>query len=219
MKKASGIINIVLLILVCILFFLHFDSKKITNEKFVQLEKKETPVIADNQLDISKEIEPEISIDTASIKTQDGNIVYYDQEVLFKKSKWISGLINDISNKTGVVEQEFKLKQQAFEKTMNDLNTQSQTATEFDMQRLQGQAQSEQQIILEAEQNAKTKLEKLNFELNQKVENRIMKVIDKIQESAKFDYVLVRSEYVKSVFSYNESLNITESLIKGTDGK
>ncbi len=211
MKKASGIINIVLGIAVLILFYLHFSSAKSYEEKIQNLES-------------SKEIKEDVEeapvlLDASDLPAYAGAVAYIDQNTLYTKCKNIKSQIDKAENRIKQLQSNYQEKYMEFQKKSQELNTSAQTANEYERSKLENEYVSIQNEMQTYDQNIQNQVLQLESELQAGVKKTIKSAIEKINDGGHFDYVMLYTEQLEFLIPFNDSLNITNIVIESIDGK
>ncbi|MEZ5053178.1 MAG: OmpH family outer membrane protein [Chitinophagales bacterium] len=189
MKNISLALNTVLFLLVGILFYLHFSSKKQTA----------TPqVIKSDGKNITV---PQIAyIDIDSFQT------HYDY---FKTGK------AKLEAKQKSMESELERSMSAFQAEYNSLVQKAQTMTEEEGMAAQQKLMEKQQKIEERKQSMEMQFMKETQDFNVELQERIVAYLKKYNANGAYTYILPYSKETINLLYVNDAYNITTDVLKG----
>jgi len=205
MKKAGTVLNIVLLIAVAVLFYLHFSSAKV--EAVPAEVSKNDPVVV-----IEDSLTKFMSLDS-NIAVKPIKIAYVNNDSLNKKLTMLRDVENriaqketelqgNIESKKKSYERNYKSKISEFESKKNQYTIKAPTLTDKQLEAEQGKLMELQNEIMQMEQTLQQKMYQFSQEQEQEymimkseeMENYYLKVQSFCQSFAKtlgFDFILI----------------------------
>lgn len=194
MKNISIALNVLLLAAVAYLYFLHFSANK-------------TP-------DTSGQAKASAKPSTEALKIP--VIVYINEDSLLEKYEYFQVKKKELSAREKQADASLKAKGKALEKEFMSVQERIQKGLlapnqiAGEEQRL---AQKQQAIMIEQERVTKElmdKTQKINLDLRDKVKG----LLDSLQATKKYDYILSYGGMASSVLMVNDSLDITSEVLQ-----
>ena len=208
MKQASGILNIVLIIAVLILFFLHFDSNKSYETRIAAIENSST----------GKDSTAAV-IDMNDLPAYAGAVVYINQDSLNENCKKIKKKAEQAQKKVTKLQNDYNTKKATAEQKLLELDQKSQTANQFEMAKLQGEFQRIQLEFQQYEQKIQKQLLDIEGKNYTILKTYVVDAIERVNTNGHFDYVMIYNEQADFILPFNDSLDITNLIIQEIDGK
>lgn len=208
MKKAGAITNIILMIAVAILFFLHFDSEKhdLANEsvKTEESANEKVEIISNENL--------------AEVPSMRG-MYYIDQDSLSFKSLKLKKLIEQNQTKIKGLETTYQNAMTEFQQYDSQMAIKAQTADAFQRGQIENEYKRKAYELSQLEQNTQQKLLTIQTEFSKTLKKLIVDGIDAVNTEKKFTYVLMSSTTIDIVLPVDKSLNITNQVAAAIDAK
>jgi outer membrane protein len=191
MKKASLVINVVLLVAVAALYVLHFSSDKTSKPK-INLEETATASLASN------------------------GIVYINIDSVLNNYDMYADIMANLQNKLSTKEAELQSKQRTFEKNVADFQNKVNKGlvTRSEAAQIEQNLGVEQQTLMQLQQQAQYELAEEEQVAQRKVLNSIMDYLKSLETEQQFQFVL-GTTFGGNVLYANDNLNITQAVIEG----
>jgi len=205
MKKAGTVLNIVLLIAVAVLFYLHFSSAKVEAVP-AEVSKNDPVVVVEDSLTKFMSLDSNIAVKPIKI-------AYVNNDSLNKKLTMLRDVENriaqketelqgNIESKKKSYERNYKSKISEFESKKNQYTIKAPTLTDKQLEAEQGKLMELQNEIMQMEQTLQQKMYQFSQEQEQEymimkseeMENYYLKVQSFCQSFAKtlgFDFILI----------------------------
>ena len=205
MKKAGAITNIILMIAVAILFFLHFDSEKqgLKREEQAKEEKEEVNLVEPSE---------------ALVSGAKG-MYYIDQDSLYQISTVLKKLIEKNQTKILGLETKYQKAMNDFQVYDNQMATKVQTANAFERSQLENEYKRKAYDLSLLEQDTQKKLLNIQTTFTQSLISKIIAGINQLNSEGQFTYVLMSSSTIDIVLPVDTSLNITKQVASVIDKK
>ncbi|MDB2363891.1 OmpH family outer membrane protein [Flavobacteriales bacterium] len=205
MKKAGAITNIILMIAVAILFFLHFDSEKqgLKREEQAKEEKEEVNLVEPSE---------------ALVSGAKG-MYYIDQDSLYQISTVLKKLIEKNQTKILGLETQYQKAMNDFQVYDNQMATKVQTANAFERSQLENEYKRKAYDLSLLEQDTQKKLLNIQTTFTQSLKSKIIAGINQLNSEGQFTYVLMSSSTIDIVLPVDTSLNITKQVASVIDKK
>ena len=205
MKKAGAITNIILMIAVAILFFLHFDSEKqgLKREEQAKEEKEEVNLVEPSE---------------ALVSGAKG-MYYIDQDSLYQISTVLKKLIEKNQTKILGLETQYQKAMNDFQVYDNQMATKVQTANAFERSQLENEYKRKAYDLSLLEQDTQKKLLNTQTTFTQSLKSKIIAGINQLNSEGQFTYVLMSSSTIDIVLPVDTSLNITKQVASVIDKK
>lgn len=194
MKKLSLILNAVLFVLVAVLFYLHFNTKK----NFIAA--KETNA---NATEGKPSGSNSLSIAYVNIDSLEAHYAYFQQKK-GELDKEQASIQNDLSSRARTLQNE-----------VATLQKKAATMTQAQGEAAQKSIMQKQQALQQREQDLRQKFmqEQQNFNLD--LHNRLSTFLKKYNENKHYSYILSYSEMASDILLKDTAYNITADVIKG----
>lgn len=196
MKKANLIINIVLVIALGALYFLHFKGDTDKN-------KPNTPTSANSQ-----------------VKTEAGPIAYVKIDSLLNSMKMYADVNDQLTSKQQKLETTFATQYQSFEKEVADFQNKVSKGllTRREAQELEAQLGAKQQDLENQRNNFSVELQEEGMVSQNKVINYIMEYLTEYNSDNRFSMIFSYSFGGGLLFA-DEGLDITSEVLEGINIK
>jgi outer membrane protein len=193
MKHISTILNVVLLVAVGVLFYLHFAGNK-----------KSTGTVSKSGA---------ATTNTNSASSPKGNIAYIEIDSLHENYTYYKNLKGELERKQKAANNELEEKQRRYQTRMQQLQQKAPTMTQQEQE-----AAGQELAGLERDiQNRSKELDKDLFDLTNTMKKNVLKKVQdflaEYNKDKRFDYIL--SYEPGFMFYKDESLNITGDVVKG----
>ncbi len=189
MKNLSYILNAILFVLVGVLFYLHFSSKKSINQPQV------------------------IKTDGKTVTVP--QIAYVDLDSLQENYTFFKIKKAELESKQKSMEAELNRSVSAFQSEYQSLVQKAQTMTEEEGMAAQEKLQKKQQDIEMRRQSMESKFMSETADFNMKLQEKIVAFLKKYNEDGKYSYILPYAKDQINLLYVNEAYNITGDVIKG----
>ncbi|MFL5741123.1 MAG: OmpH family outer membrane protein [Flavisolibacter sp.] len=192
MKNAALILNAVLLVLVGVLFYLHFSDRK---KEISKVEGVKTAAVSDNQFKIG----------------------YFEWDSLENNAdlcKQIKEEINQLDDRNEKAKQRLR---QMYQNKVNSYSrnmsqTESETATK-DIQKMEMDIRNQMQSLDE-------ELQAFSYRKQQELKNKIEEYLKEYNKSRGYSFIMAYEPVNQGLLYYRDSVyNITNDLIKGLNQK
>ncbi len=196
MKKVNLIINIVLVVAIGILYFLHFKG------------------------DTSKSEPAKAKIATSAINTNDGPIAYIKIDSLLSNMKMYADVNEQLTSKQQKLETTFATQYQAFEKEVADFQNKVSKGllTRREAQELEAQLGAKQSELENQRNNYSVELQEEGTVSQNKVINYLMEYLVEYNSDNKYSLIFSYSFGGGLLFADN-SLDITTQVLEGINLK
>ena len=193
MKNASLVLNIVLLVAVAVLFYLHFSSNK----------KVETTKVASSQ-----------SNSKGSVPAGDFRIAYFDIDSLQEKYEYFKDVSADIKTKEASVTSQLNSLQETYQKRMRELQEKSATMTQAEGEAAQREYVQMQQKFQQRQMALEQDLKKQQLDMMTSVRNRIENYLKEFNKEKGYAFIL--SYEPGFMLYYRDTVyDITDDVIAG----
>lgn len=196
MKKITLVLNIVLLIAVAILYYLHFSCK------------------SNNKHECKKNVSG-----TALNNSHKPIIAYVDLDSMNEK-------IGYIKKNRLALEQEQKSIESEWEGSYRDLENQKNNFLKKSSSITQSQAESFQKILLDQQQRVDTKKQMLTQQLNEKsykfledIQKQLKQYLEEYNQNKGYAFILTVGNGLDYMVYKDSSLNITDDVVEGMNEK
>lgn len=192
MKKASFILNIVLLLAVTVLFILFFTNKS-------------------KQAQISR---TESSIESLA---PTGSIVYIQMDTLVNQYDMFNDLRSEVEGKFNAIQNDLNKKSRAFENDAKSFQEKMQKGllTRSQAENVQLELQSRQQSLQEYSQQKQMEMAEEERVMVNLVMNAIKEYLKVYNETKQYSLIITTSIATNVVIDSNPSLNITDEVLNG----
>jgi len=193
MKQFSVILNVVLLVAVGVLFYLHFSSNKKTAKGAVPA-KTEGATTAENTV-------------------PHGNIAYIEIDSLHENYTYYKNLKADLERKQKAGVNELEDKQKRFQSRAAQLQQQAPAMTPQQQEAAGAEIEQMQQAFEKRKQELDNELFTLTNNMKKNVLQKVQDFLADYNKDKRFDYIL---SYEPGFMFYKDStLNITSDVVKG----
>lgn len=194
MKNASLILNLVLLIAVAILFYLHFSGKKTTAT---------TRVASSNQKGV--------------VANGDFKIAYFDMDTINNSFMLIKDVKSELSREEEKINVELTRLQKSYNDKITQYQGQSQNMSQVESEKANRDILQLQDKIRSTKQNMEAKYQDLYMRKMQDVKLKVEEYLKEFNKDKGFAYILA---YEPGFIFYRDStLNITDDIIAGLNDK
>ena len=208
MKKAGAITNIILMIAVAILFFLHFDSEK----QEIQKEEAKSEETSESKVEI---LNPDSLHTIPAVR----GMYYIDQDSLSLKSVKLKNLIERNQTKIQGLENTYQKAMSDFQQYDSQMAIKAQTADVFQRGQIESEYKRKAYDLSKLEQETQQKLLNIQTEFSKTLKKLIVDGIDAVNTENQFTYVLMSSTTIDIVLPVDKSLNITNQVAAAIDAK
>lgn len=204
MKNTSLIINIVLVIAVAVLYYLHFSCASScvpANTDEVVLEEDDepaTPVISKNGF---------------------ANVGYINIDSLQDKYDFYEVLIQKLKAKQTKYESEIAGKMGAFEKKVKDFQQKASTMTQFEGQMKQQELAEEEQKLYKLREDFAGKFQEEEAKLNDEFQKTVQAYIQKHNKTTNYDIIIGASQLGNIVLDFKPEIDITQHVVDGLNAE
>lgn len=201
-QQISLILNIVLLIAVGILYFLHFKSKS----------ENTAPISAVSTKDSLQEVEVPI---IRNVGATTGKIVYINYDSLVENYEFFTKIQKDLETKLRNSEAELLQKQKKFEEDYQFYMQNQAMMTDQHRQSKEQQLKADQQKLIDMQQQKAQQLANQEQDLNEKLLSNLYGYFNKLAKQNNFAYILTYKKGMPGVVYGTDSLEITKEVIEG----
>lgn len=198
MKKVSLVLNIVLIIAVGVLYFLHFNSQQ-----------KVTKI--DDQVD---------SLAVEENAAPNGSIVYVNIDTLLQNYDMYYDLSADLNSKQKKLEAELTSKSKTYQQGVSDYQNKVQKGliTRSTAQEIEQQLMQEQQNLMQLRDNMSQQLSEEQQVMNRQLINNIMEYLKKFNKDHDYKYIMSNSFGGPLLYS-DKALDITREVLRGINAE
>lgn len=198
MKNLSLILNIILVIAVIVLFYLHFKKKG-----------GQTIVTNGNETEIDTSLSTPV---TKEVKSS--NIVYVNSDSLWEKYEYVKNVKAELERERKNSETQFESRVHGLEKEYNELKEKAQFMTQEQGMQKQQELMLKEQKLAEYRDNISEKLLKNEQEKNDALQKSILDYMKKNYDNSNYTYILGYSRGGGILYA-KDSLDITREVIEG----
>ena len=198
MKKVSLVLNIVLIIAVGVLYFLHFNNQhKVTK--------------IDDQVD---------SLAVEENAAPNGEIVYVNIDTLLQNYDMYYDLSADLNSKQKKLEAELNSKSKSYQQGVSDYQNKVQKGlvTRSTAQQMEQQLMQEQQNLMQLRDNMSQQLAEEQQVMNRQLINNIIEYLKKYNKDHNYKYIISNSFGGPLLYS-NKTLDITRDVLNGINAQ
>lgn len=195
MKKLSLILNVILLILVAVLFYLHFSTKQNSTRP------------QDGNTVVSSPITSHLSIAYVNIDSLEAHYGYFKQKQA-ELSKEQQSIQNDLSGRARTLQNE-----------VAQLQKKATTMTQAEGEAAQQSIMQKQQALQQREQDLRQRFLQDQQNFNIDLHNRLSAYLKKYNEHKHYTYILSYSEMASDILLKDTAFDITEDVIKGLNAE
>lgn len=202
-QQISLILNIVLIIAVGVLYFLHFNSKSENNNAPIT-----TVAVKDSLQDI------EVPVIRNMGSTSD-KIVFINYDSLVENYEFFKKIQKDIETKLRNSEAELLQKQKKLEEDYQFYMQNQAMMTEQHRVSKEQQLKADNDKLIAMQQQKSLQLANQEQELNEKLLNNLYGYFNKLAKQNNFAYILTYKKGMPGVVYGTDSLDITKEVIQG----
>lgn len=202
-QQISLILNIVLIIAVGVLYFLHFNSKSKNNNAPIT-----TVAVKDSLQDI------EVPVIRNMGSTSD-KIVFINYDSLVENYEFFKKIQKDIETKLRNSEAELLQKQKKLEEDYQFYMQNQAMMTEQHRVSKEQQLKADNDKLIAMQQQKSLQLANQEQELNEKLLNNLYGYFNKLAKQNNFAYILTYKKGMPGVVYGTDSLDITKEVIQG----
>jgi len=197
MKNLSVGLNVILVIAVAILYYLHFSSTKLTEDVITEptVEVIEKPVLSSEKI-VSK-------------------IGYINTDSLRANYKLYKELIDKLKRREKKYEKELNSKSLAFEKEVMAFQQKAPTMTQFEGQMRQKELAKKEKELYGLQEKFAIKFQNEQTKLDDKFQKTVNDFIKNYNKDAAYNIIIGASKMGNVVLDYNEGINITTEVVGG----
>lgn len=202
MKNLSAILNVILLIAVIVLFYLHFSSHK-----------GAIGTTTDNDSTGATSV-------TLTSKVKDGRIYFINIDSLNKNYELMKDLMQQLNAKETSLQTDYQRAGMQYEKEGMDYQKRlnDNTITIEEARQIEARLKSQEQYIINLEEAMK-KLRKEAEGHQISLQNEIDTFMEQYGKEKNIDYVLGYSNVIRTLFYANDSLDITNEVLAGLNAR
>jgi len=205
MKNLSFGLNIILLIAVLVLYYLHFTG----NASALSGSNTTDPVLSDE----SSKIEGDSSI-------ANGQIAYIDVDSLHSSYKYYSDLVDKLKLKQKKYERELAAKGSSFEKKYKEFREKAPTMSQFEGQMKQEELALEEEKLYKMREDFSLKFKAEEGKLNSQFQKKIKDFLEELNREAGYTVILGGgSEMGCLILDYQKTIDITKEVVEGLNGE
>lgn len=187
MKQLSIALNILLLVLVAILFYLHFDSR---NKQVVPVQTKATIV-----------------------PTPGSRIAYFEMDSLQENYTYFKEALNQLKQKEQVMNNELVGLEKSYQKKINEWQQKGASMSQAEADAAQRENAQMQQNYQVRKQAMEEGFAKQSMEFKKDIKNKIEVFLKSYNTEKKYSYIL--SYEPDFIFLRDTTMNITGDLVRG----
>ena len=198
MKQLSLVLNVVLLVAVGILYYLHFSKKDSGNTKPAVV--RAAPVSSDGQV-----VAPLIA--------------YVELDSLNEKITFIKNKRKELEEKQKTIEQEWENGYRDLERQRDNFLKRGNSITQEEAQQMQMSLMSQQEKIDERKQTKVQKLSERSFNAMDDIQKKLKEFMEEYNREKNYMYILTTGTGLDYLVYKDSTLNITKDVIEGMNQK
>ena len=192
MKNTSNIINVILIIAVGILFYLHFADKK-------QVEKK-----------------PNLPVAKVANKSNNNmSIAYFDLDSLNENISYIKNNRKQMESEQQAIENEWENAYRNLEKQKNDFLKRGASITQSEAEVFQNKLLQQQEEVDTKKQNASQRLNQRSYKFSEELQQKLKKFLADYNKDKVYNYIFTVGTGLDYLIYKDSSMNITKDVIDG----
>ena len=192
MKNTSNIINVILIIAVGILFYLHFADKK-------QVEKKPNLPVAN----------------VANKSNNNMSIAYFDLDSLNENISYIKNNRKQMESEQQAIENEWENAYRNLEKQKNDFLKRGASITQSEAEVFQNKLLQQQEEVVTQKQNASQRLNQRSYKFSEELQQKLKKFLEDYNKDKVYNYIFTVGTGLDYLIYKDSSMNITKDVIDG----
>jgi outer membrane protein len=192
MKNTSNIINVILIIAVGILFYLHFADKK-------QVEKKPNLPVAN----------------VANKSNNNMSIAYFDLDSLNENISYIKNNRKQMESEQQAIENEWENAYRNLEKQKNDFLKRGASITQSEAEVFQNKLLQQQEEVDTKKQNASQRLNQRSYKFSEELQQKLKKFLEDYNKDKVYNYIFTVGTGLDYLIYKDSSMNITKDVIDG----
>lgn len=194
MNKTPLYLNIILILAVGVLFYLHFSDK-------------------------SKGSKKNEAVSVAKSDPSGISIAYLDLDSLNEKVSYIKKKRKDLESEQLSIETEWENGYRNLENQKNNFLKRGNAITQEEAQKFQASLISQQQQVDGKKQSQLQKLNEKSVSLMDNIQKQLKGFLEEYNKEKKYTYILTTGGGLDYIIHKDSSLNITEDVIKGMNEK
>ncbi|HML59248.1 MAG TPA: OmpH family outer membrane protein [Ferruginibacter sp.] len=198
MKQLSLVLNVVLLVAVGILYYLHFSKKDSGNTKPAVVHA--APVSSDGQV-----VAPLIA--------------YVELDSLNEKITFIKNKRKELEAEQKTIEQEWENGYRDLERQRDNFLKRGNSITQEEAQQMQMSLMSQQEKIDERKQTKVQKLSERSFNAMDDIQKKLKEFMEEYNREKNYMYILTTGTGLDYLVYKDSTLNITNDVIEGMNQK
>lgn len=188
MKQLSIALNILLLVLVAILFYLHFDSRK-------------------------KQVIPLQTNTTNTTPVAGSRIAYFEMDSLQENYNYFKDALNQLKQKEQVMNNELVGLERSYQKRINEWQQKGASMSQAEADAAQRENAQMQQNYQVRKQAMEESFAKQSMEFKKDIKNKIEAFLKTYNKEKNYSYIL--SYEPDFIFLRDTTMNITGDLVRG----
>ncbi len=197
MKNLSMGLNVVLVVAVAILYFLHFSDKKTSTTKA-----KFTP---------SRSQDSSVAVNAA--------IAYVELDSLNEHISYIKNKRKELEAEQKAIETEWNSSYKVMENKKNNFLKKGESITQEMAQQFQGELMQEQQQVDDKRQSLTQRLNEKSYKFMEDVQQKLKEFLEAYNSEKNFMYIFTTGTGLDYMVYKDSSLNITADVIAGMNEK
>ena len=196
MKNASLVLNVVLLLAVAVLFYLHFSSNKTSSPTKVASTQNRTP---------------------GTVTPGDVRIAYFEMDSLNNSFALVKEVKAELSREEERMNSELARLQKSYNDKFTQYQSQAQTMSSQESENANRDIVQMQQKFASAKQQMEMRMQDLSMRKMQEVKNKVEEFLKEYNKTKGYTYILA---YEPGFMFYRDSsYDITGDLVKGLNAK
>ena len=195
MKNLSLVLNVVLIIAVGILYYLHFSQKKPVTKSYVSQ-----------------------TTGTSSAVSK-GQIGYIDLDSLMESITFIKNKRKELEAEQKGIETQWENSYRDLEAQKNNFLKRGNSITQQEAEEFQGKLLQQQQVVDERKQNLTRNLSEKNFKFMENIQKQLKDFLTEYNKERNFQYIFTTGTGLDYMVYRDSSLNVTDDVIEGLNEK
>lgn len=192
MKNSSTIINVILIIAVGVLFYLHFSDKKQTDKK------------------------PNLPVANVANKSNNNmSIAYFDLDSLNENISYIKNNRKLMESEQQAIETEWENAYRNLEKQKNDFLKRGASITQSEAEAFQNKLLQQQEEVDTKKQTASQRLNQKSYKFSDELQQKLKKFLAEYNKDKVYNYIFTVGTGLDYLIYKDSSMNITKDVIDG----
>jgi outer membrane protein len=196
MKKAQVVLNVILVVLIAVLFFLYFSGRK-------------KQCIATANYLVSKD----------NVGAKHPTIAYFELDSLNNQVTFIGEKKKELDAEQKGIENDYESSYRQLEAEKNDFLKRGSAITQPEAEAFQEKLVQQQQQVEADKQSRSQKLAEKGAKIMEDVQSKLKDFLDDYNKDKRYTYIFATGTGLDYMFYKDSTLNITNDIVKGLNDK